>query len=125
MSFGQSISHVLSNLTNFSGRAGRSEFWWWFLAVIIIQMAANILDSLIGTSNAGAFGMGIISLVLAVVLTLANLSVGCRRLHDTGRSGWWQLLALIPCIGTIILIVWWAAPSNEGANAYGSGPATA
>lgn len=122
MSFTQAITRVLGNLTNFEGRAGRPEFWYWMLALIIIQFVVNIIDSAIGSSS--SFGIGILSLIVSVVLTLANLSVGCRRLHDTGRSGWWQLLALIPCIGTIILIIWWASPSTPAPNAYGSGPAT-
>lgn len=126
MTFGQSIQYVLGNLTNFTGRAGRSEFWWWFLFVIIVEMAANVIDSVIGTnSNALFFGWGIVTIIVGIVLFLANISVGCRRLHDTGRSGWWQLLALIPCVGTIILIIWWASPSTPGSNAYGEIAASA
>ena len=56
------------------------------------------------------------------MLFLANLSVSFRRLHDTNRSGWWLLLYLLPCIGEIILIIFWLLPSTPGPNAYGDGP---
>jgi uncharacterized membrane protein YhaH (DUF805 family) len=48
--------------------------------------------------------------------------VGARRLHDTDRSGWWQLLMFIPLIGIIILIVWWASRGTPGANRFGENP---
>ena len=123
MGFGKSISHVLGNLTNFRTRAGRAEFWWWFLFVIILQLVANTIDmQLPNDSNPLFFGWGLISIVVGVVLFLANLSVSFRRLHDTNRSGWWLLLYLLPCIGEIILIVFWLMPSTPGPNAYGDGP---
>jgi uncharacterized membrane protein YhaH (DUF805 family) len=50
--------------------------------------------------------------ILGLATILPQLAVGARRLHDTGRSGWWQLL-LITVIGTIILIVFWAQPSKS------------
>ena len=59
----------------------------------------------------------------AAAMWLATLAVGCRRLHGTGKSGWLQLLLLIPCIGAIILIVFWVQPSTPGDNAYGPVPA--
>jgi hypothetical protein len=48
--------------------------------------------------------------------------VGARRLHDIGRSGWWQLLVLIPLIGAIVLIVWFAQKGDPSPNEYGPNP---
>ena len=51
-----------------------------------------------------------------------NIGVTARRLHDTGRSGWWMLISLVPIVGGIVLIVFCATPGNVGANAYGPDP---
>ena len=126
MSFGQSVSHVLKNMTNFEGRASRSEFWWWYLAIVILAFIVNLVAWLI--SGAGSFTntlFTIIFIVVYVVVALATLAVGARRLHDTGRSGWWWLLWLACCVGPIILIIFWVTPSQPGPNQYGVGPATA
>ena len=121
MGFGQSISHVFSNLTNFNGRASRSEFWWWYLFIVII----NIIVSIIENAVRGSWGVGILAWIVWIILTLATLAVGCRRLHDTGKSGWLQLLLILPCIGSIILIIFWIMPSTPGANQYGESAPTA
>ncbi|MCX8528011.1 MAG: DUF805 domain-containing protein [Candidatus Nanopelagicales bacterium] len=124
MSFGQSISHVLKNLTNFEGRASRSEFWWWYLFIVIINI---IFGGIVSTISGNGMGTAttIIVWVISMILFLATLSVAIRRLHDTGRSGWWALLYLVCCVGQIILIIFWASPSQPGPNQHGDGPATA
>lgn len=124
MGFGQSISHVFNNLTNFNGRASRSEFWWWILFTYIINIVVSIIDSLIFNSSQ-TFGLGILAWIVWIILTLATLAVGCRRLHDTGKSGWLQLLWILPCVGPIILIIFWIMPSTPGANQYGDMAPTA
>ena len=121
MGFGQAISHVFGNLSNFEGRASRSEFWWWYLFIVIINFVVSIIENMVR----GSWGFGIIAWIVWIILTLATLAVGCRRLHDTGKSGWLQLLLLLPCIGTIILIIFWAMPSSPGPNQYGDAAPTA
>jgi len=117
MSFGQSVSHVLKNLTNFEGRASRSEFWWWSLFIVIINIIASII--IVSVSGNGMNTAGtIIIWVISLILFLASLSVAVRRLHDTGRTGWWALLYPVCCIGQIILIIFWASPST-GPNQHG------
>ena len=119
MSFGQSVSHVLANLTNFSGRASRSEFWWWYVFTIILSAIAWGIENLTGLRGDGTFA-GILTYVVGFVLFLATLAVAVRRLHDTGRSGWWVLLYFLCCIGQIILIVFWVQASQPTENTYGS-----
>ena len=63
-----------------------------------------------------------ISSLLGLALFVPSLAVGARRLHDTGKSGWLQLLHLIPILGTIVLIVFWIQDGNTGDNKYGSTP---
>ena len=127
MGFGQAISYNLNNLTNFSGRASRSEFWWWILFVWIVNVILGFLINLVTPSSDGTTSLGFLGnvalLVISVIFFLATLAVAVRRLHDTGRSGWWVLLYWICCIGTIILIVFWVQPSQPSDNQYGAPPA--
>ena len=58
---------------------------------------------------------------MTLALLVPSLAVGVRRLHDTGRSGWWWLIVLIPIVGAILLTVWWAGDSKP-ANQYGPSP---
>ncbi len=113
MSFMDAVKAVLTNYVGFSGRARRSEFWWYVLFLVIVDVVAMILNNLVGTT--------IISTIVGLALLLPNLAVGARRLHDTGHSGWWQLIALTG-IGIILLIVWWVGDSQPGQNKYGANP---
>jgi uncharacterized membrane protein YhaH (DUF805 family) len=117
MGFGQAISHNLSNMTNFSGRAGRPEFWWWVLAIWLLNLVVSLFTGgLTGSDNGFLWFVG---WVISIILTLATIAVGARRLHDTGKSGWLQLLWLIPCVGWIIMIIFWAQAGTPGDNQYG------
>lgn len=116
MTFGQAISSGFANITNFEGRASRSAFWWWALLILIIDLVAGLIFS------RGNGFLAFIGYVIYAILWLATIAVGCRRLHDTGKSGWLQLLGLIPCVGIIILIVLWVQPGDVNSNAYGAPP---
>ena len=117
MTFGQAISYNLSNLGNFNGRASRPEFWWWILAMWILQVFANLIFTVLPGDNGF---LGFIGWVISIILILATIAVGARRLHDTGKSVWWQLMYLIPCVGWIIMIVLWAQAGTPGDNTYGT-----
>jgi uncharacterized membrane protein YhaH (DUF805 family) len=104
MEFGQAISTCLSKYASFLGRASRPEFWWFFL----FQVLASLAASLIGDWLNG---------VVVLALLLPGLAVGTRRLHDIGRTGWWQLIMLTG-IGYFLLMYWWAQPTDEGAVKY-------
>jgi uncharacterized membrane protein YhaH (DUF805 family) len=100
MTFVESIRTCLTKYVDFNGVASRSEFWWFILFVFIVSIVLNWISPLIG----GLFGLAML---------LPELAVGARRLHDTGKSGWLQLLLLIPLIGLIVLIVFWVQPSKS------------
>jgi uncharacterized membrane protein YhaH (DUF805 family) len=118
MGFGEAISSGLKNVTNFSGRASRSEFWWFVLFIWIVSVILNfVLGTLIGLNGDSTFGTGFF--IVYILQVLAVIGVGCRRLHDTGKSGWLQLLWLIPCVGPIILIIFWVQAGTPGDNAHG------
>lgn len=100
MTFGESIQICFSKYADFSGRASRSEYWWWFLFVFLATMAASVVNDNI-------------SALFSIAVMLPGLAVGTRRLHDIDKSGWFQLLFLIPVIGWIILIYWAAQEGME------------
>lgn len=110
---------VLGNYATFSGRARRSEYWWFALTSVIVSVVLNIVGSLSDGMNAIA---GLVGLVYWLGTLIPSLAVAVRRLHDTGRSGWMLLIALIPLVGAIILIVFLASDSAKGTNNYGSSP---
>ncbi len=111
---------VISQYADFSGRARRSEYWYFALVNIIISFVLGLVDSIIGTTSSGGFGIlgGIYSLAILV----PSIAVGVRRLHDTGRSGWWLLIGLIPIIGAIVLLVFVVQDSQPGSNQWGPNP---
>ena len=97
MNFGQAIATCLGKYATFSGRASRSEFWWFTLFQLLLGLATAMLGE---TVNA----------LISLALLLPALAVGTRRLHDIGRSGWWQLLYLTG-IGFLLLLYWLVQPS--------------
>lgn len=121
MSFGQAIATCLNKYADFRGRAGRPEFWWFFLFVVIASWLAAVVDSLLFSGYAagpvvvtGPFGF-----ITNLGVLLPSLAVGARRLHDTGRTGWWQVLLLLPCVGLLLLAIFWALPGKRWANKHG------
>lgn len=111
MNFVQAISVCLGKYVDFSGRAARPEFWWFFLFQILVSIVASFLG-------------GTISSLVSLALLLPALAVGARRLHDIGKSGWWQLISLT-VIGILVLIYWFVQPSAEGSNQHDKEPAAA
>ena len=123
MSFSQAVSSVLLNkYATFSGRARRSEYWWWYLFVTIVFVVAGILDNAIGLTYSDlTIGGGWIATIAIIVFLIPNLAVSVRRLHDTGRTGWWLLIGLVPVIGFFVLLYFFVLDS-ENDNQYGPYP---
>lgn len=105
---------VLKKYVVFSGRARRTEYWMFMLFSIIATIILNVLDAMLGLAPLLAFIYG-----LAVLLP--SLAVGVRRLHDTNRSGWWMLLALIPLLN-IVLLVFMCFEGEQRENRFGADP---
>jgi len=118
MNFTEAIQSGFNNYVNFSGRAQRSAFWFWVLFVFAASIVAGILDMAIF----GAESYTPLSTLFGLAVFLPGLAVAVRRLHDTGRTGWWVLLWLIPIIGWIVLIIWYCQPGEPGTNQYGANP---
>ena len=119
MSFADAVRTCLSKYVVFSGRARRSEYWWFVLFNFLVNLAAGIVDVVLGTDY--RWGTGLISTLVSLALFLPSLAVGIRRLHDTSRTGWWVLIGLVPIIGWIVLLVFYVQDSH-GDNEYGPSP---
>ncbi|MGN6636638.1 MAG: DUF805 domain-containing protein [Oryzihumus sp.] len=114
MSFTDAIRSGFAKYVTFSGRARRSEYWFWALFAFIVGAVANVISNAAHTQ--------IISYVVSLALFLPGLAVAVRRLHDTSRTGWWVLIAIVPIVGAIVLIVFLAQDSVPGDNAWGPNP---
>ena len=113
---------VIKNYTEFEGRARRKEYWMFVLINFLIVMALQAVMIMLGPDSAlGSFIMGLVGLYSLAVF-IPSLAVGVRRLHDTGRSGWWLLISFVPIIGFIALIVFLVQNSQPGTNQYGENP---
>lgn len=115
---------ALKNYAVFSGRSRRSEYWYFILFYLIIYVALAFVDGITGTYNSRS-GIGLLTTIFALGLLIPSLSVSVRRLHDTDRTGWWLLIGLIPLIGVIVLIVFFAQDSGPGTNRFGPNPKAA
>ncbi|NEB36802.1 DUF805 domain-containing protein [Streptomyces sp. SID14515] len=105
---------VLKNYAGFSGRARRKEYWMFTLISFVISLVLTIVGGLIGAD--------FLSYIYAVAILVPSLAVLVRRLHDTGRSGWWFFIAFVPLVGFIILIVFLASEGKPETNQYGVNP---
>ncbi len=118
MNMMESIKAVYGNYAKFSGRATRSEFWWFVLFYVIVYVILGALSGVYSASGEPNMLFGILLLIFVLGTIVPYLAVGARRLHDIGKSGWWQLIAIIPLVG-LVLIYFWAQKSQEGSNQYG------
>ena len=108
--FGEAISEGFRNIVTFNGRASRSAFWWFFIGAIIIDLIGAIIGN-------AAHAVAIQYIIYALV-AIGTVSLAVRRLHDTGKSGFWWLIGFIPIIGTITLIVFYCLSGTRGPNKY-------
>jgi uncharacterized membrane protein YhaH (DUF805 family) len=141
----------LQKYAEFGGRAPRAEYWWYTLGIIVVAIVLSIVESLLGLSGmVGPYGP--LSALGLLALLVPGLAVTVRRLHDTNRSGWWMLVAVIPyaivgflmgraagsadmsglaaaglfgiiaLIGGIVLLVFMVLPGTAGDNRHGPDP---
>ena len=94
------IKTVFSKYADFNGRASMPEFWWWVLFVFLASLLLG------GVSNT-------LSMLFSLGTLVPSIAVTARRLHDIDRSGWWQLVGLIPILGLILMIYWCVQPAKE------------
>lgn len=126
MSFSEAVKSFWSNYATFKGRSRRSEYWWIQLFLVLTNLAVAAIDLVLMNGDIDRFiangGGGIVGLVWILVTIVPALAVLVRRLHDTGKSGWWVLIGLVPFVGTIVLFVFSVLDSDVGDNKFGGSP---
>ncbi|HJM42445.1 MAG: DUF805 domain-containing protein [Nitrospinota bacterium] len=108
---------VLKKYAEFSGRAHRKKYWMFVLFHIIIVFVLGLVDTFVGSP-------GVVGMLYGLAVLIPSIAVTVRRLHDTDRSGWWFLIALVPLIGIIVLIVFMVRDGTPRENQYGANPKT-
>jgi uncharacterized membrane protein YhaH (DUF805 family) len=106
---------VLKKYAVFSGRARRTEYWMFVLINVIVAIVLAVIDAVLGTH-------GVLGGIYSLAVLIPGIAVTVRRLHDTDRTGWWVLIALVPVIGVIVLLVFLLQDSQPGANQFGPNP---
>lgn len=75
-----SVKGSLSRYADFSGTATRKEFWIFYLFYLVVNVVA------------GFAGSSLIENLVTLGLITPLISCGARRMHDVGKSGWFQLI---------------------------------
>lgn len=117
VSMGEAWSKFWTTWT-FKGRASRSEFWFMILWNCIISFVLGVLSAFESLEAV----VGVVSGLWSIAYLIPGLCLFVRRLHDTGRSGWWWWIAFVPIVGAILLLVWECTASEQQTNEYGSVP---
>jgi len=121
---GEEMEHFVGaykKYADFTGRARRKEYWMFYLFYVLAFIALTIVDAVLGMYNADA-GIGLLGGLFALASFVPSIAIAARRLHDTNRSGWWQLILLIPFIGPIVLLVFLVLRGDIGDNRFGNDP---
>lgn len=120
------LNVMKNHYTDFSGRARRSEFWYFGLVFYIILFFVSIVFAILGAIVGGETGALIGGYLAYFVIMLAHLlpilAVTIRRLHDSGKSGWFYFVSMIPFIGGIWLLVLYCTDSEVNENKWGVNP---
>jgi uncharacterized membrane protein YhaH (DUF805 family) len=113
----------------FSGRARRKEYWYFQLfqsiAVFLLIIPLFVMMALSSRNSPVSNFVGLLTIplwVFSLAAILPSLAILVRRLHDTGRSGWWYFIAFVPFVGAIILLIFTLLDSEPGMNLYGPNP---
>lgn len=112
---------VLKQYADFQGRARRREYWWFFLVNLLITIGLSVVDYAAGLVDPTT-GYSLLAGLYSLAILLPSFAVSVRRLHDTGRRGWWLLLGLVPVIGPLVLLYFFVQDSDPGHNEYGPNP---
>jgi uncharacterized membrane protein YhaH (DUF805 family) len=111
--------HAFRKYAVFKGRARRREYWIFELMNAAIALALFVLVLIVGNSFPYFVSLPFLYIVATIIPTLSSL---IRRLHDTGRSGWWFWISLIPLFGPISILIFTLQDSQPGENRYGPNP---
>ncbi len=106
------IDPIRNHYVDFSGRSTRTEFWMYMLVYFILAIVVSLFEKMIGTI--------FLTIIVSFFLMIPSLAISTRRLHDTGRSGWWQIIGFVPVLGLIVLAVLLSFKSETEPNQFGA-----
>lgn len=109
---------IKKKYATFDGRASKGEYWWFVLFGLMVGFGTAVADIMFFDAS-GNFSP--LNSIASLALFIPNIAVGCRRLHDVGKSGWWQLISFT-IIGLIPLIIWLASDTHKKKNQFGPVP---
>jgi uncharacterized membrane protein YhaH (DUF805 family) len=113
------FDNFILNYANFSGRATREDFWVFQAILLGISLIFGIVETLFQNQTQIVSLLSNLSGLFNLFVLIPSISIGARRLHDTGKTGWWQLLMIVPIIGWIILFIYYILASSKEENKYG------
>lgn len=125
MTFGQAVASGWKNYSNSRDRASRSEYWYWILFTVLVGLGLGFVRGIFvvtsGANSPVVEGLKIATGIFNLAVLVPSIRLAARRLHDTGRSGWWFLIGFT-VVGLIPLIIWYCLPGKPGTNQYGRNP---
>ncbi len=119
------LPQALHKYAVFEGRARRQEYWYFVLFYLISYFVLAVVDEALGlawASPRGGHHGGLLETLFSLVMFIPSIAVTARRLHDTDRSGWWQLIYLVPLVGFLVMLVFLVLDSQPGSNRFGPNP---
>ena len=129
MTFHKSILTCFKKYADFKGKASRTEYWGFWIFLLIVSLLMSYIDHSIFSDFTNIVGTGPMGFLFGISVLVPLIAVGARRLHDSNRSGWWQLLLLIMILpsfksellylgisGLVVLGIYMALPGKEGEN---------
>lgn len=123
MGFFEAVGVSFRKYATFSGRARRSEFWWWQLLCVLLNVSPFILAVLGYLAAPSAVDWLVwVGYAINAAILIPDMAITCRRLHDIERSGWWQVLFLVPIVGWVLFVWWCVKPGDAGPNRFGPSP---
>lgn len=112
MTFADAVTTCFQKYKDFNGRATRSEYWWFFLFIILCNVAGSVVGLISETLGT------IVSIIIYLAILMPTIAVTTRRLHDIDKSGWFQLIALIPIVG--LVLIYFLAQDSKEPNRFGA-----
>lgn len=101
------VDVFVRHYADFSGRTGRKAYWLAvatvFTAYLPLFCISWKVDPALAAGHAAYWLFLYCYGTLSIAIIIPSIASTIRRLHDTGRSGWWYLVGLIPYAGHIIL----------------------
>jgi uncharacterized membrane protein YhaH (DUF805 family) len=112
----------LRRYAEFSGRSRRKEYWMFTLLMLVAGLVIGTIEGILGINTMIGGVYGPLTTLMLLGTIVPSIAVGIRRLHDTDKSGWWLLIALIPLIGSLILLFFFVSDGTKGPNRFGADP---